>query len=231
MTKYFSPKKIKEKHASPGRIYADMFLYEKLEEIIPQKEIKVLDIGCGSGYVRKIFSELGYKINYTGVDVKKHSDFEKYNQYAITSELIESKIEDFQTDKKFDLVFSICALEHIKDDISAVSKTWKFLKPKGIQIHIVPTFWSLFLYLWHGYRQYTPALLEKMFKEKDFRMYRLGGLFSFFLHLLFITIPEILLGTAKARKFGVYSKLVNISNKLDYFFPILPSFYAVIIKD
>ena len=76
MTKFFSPKKIEKEQASPGRIYSDQFLYEKLKKIIPQsanqKEISILDIGCGSGYVRKIFFNLGYKLFYNGVDIKKH---------------------------------------------------------------------------------------------------------------------------------------------------------------
>ena len=74
----------------------DAFLSEKLEKILPNKNINILDIGCGSGYIRKIFTEIGYNIDYTGLDVKKHIDFDKLN-----GKFVNSKIEDFQTALRF----------------------------------------------------------------------------------------------------------------------------------
>lgn len=215
---------------SPGREYSNKFLSENLSKLLFNKEIKMLDIGCGSGYVREILYNLGYKVFYTGVDIRKHKDFEQFNKYALESDFIQSKIEDFNTSNKYDFVFSISALEHIKDDKLAVSKALQFLKPSGIQIHIVPSYWSLFLYLRHGYRRYTPSRLKKLFKNNNLEIHKLGGFFSFILHFSFITAPEILLGITKMRKLEIYSRLVNIANKLDYFFYIFPSFYVAIIK-
>ena len=185
-----------------------------------EKQIKLLDIGCGSGYIRKIFHDIGYRLYYTGLDIKKHRDFEGFNGYALTSNFVQSKIEDFSTEDKYDIVFSICALEHIEDDFLAVSKSDKFLKEDGLQIHIVPTSWSLFLYLKHGHRRYTKARLEKMFKRKDAKIYRLGGFFSFLLHFFFITVFDVALGFSSPRRSKVYSKLLRVSNKLDYLLPI-----------
>lgn len=215
--------------ASPGRIYADMFLYEKLEEIIPQKEIKILDIGCGSGYIRKIFFELKYKVDYTGVDVKKHSDFEKYNQYTVVSKLIESKIEDFQTEEKFDLVFSLCALEHIENDKLVVAKSNELLKDNGIGIYFVPSKYSFLLYLKHGYRRYNPLRLKKLF-GKNIRIYRLGGLFSFVFHFFLITIPKRIFKTTKIIELKIYPKIIKIVNMLDRILPIFSTIYIVTLN-
>lgn len=228
--KYWRSKKVRKGKGSPSREYAEEFLYENLCNILPDKEIKVLDIGCGSGYVRKIFHDLGYNIIYTGVDIEKHKNFEQFDKYAAKSYFIKTKIEDFNTDNKYNLIFSITALEHIEKDILAIEKNYKFLEKGGTQIHIVPSFWSLFLYLRHGYRRYTKGCLEKMF-GKNFKIYRIGGLFSFFLHLFFITIPEIILKNNKPRQSSIYPKLLNAANGLDYLAPVFSPLYIVISKN
>lgn len=230
-TKYWRPKKIRKAIASPGREYSDDFLYENLRNLFLGKEIKMLDIGCGSGYVRKIFYDLGYILDYSGVDVAKHKDFEEFSKYSSSSNFTKSKIEDFDLKHKYDIIFSISALEHIENDIFAISKVSQFLEPTGVQIHIVPAFWSLFLYLWHGYRQYTPARLKKMFRGKKIEVYRIGGFFSFSLHFFFITIPEIFFRTNKLHDLKIYPKLIKIVNKLDRFIPFFSFTYIIIIKN
>ncbi len=231
MAEYWYPQKIEETSDSPGRAYSNMFLYENLSKLPLEKEIKMLDIGCGSGYIRKIFYDLGYKLFYTGVDVEKHKNFGQFDKYSVKSDFVKTKIEDFNTDNKYNLIFSISALEHIKDDDLAITKARNFLEKKGIQIHIIPSFWSLFLYFLHGYRQYTLARLKKLFFVEKFKTYRIGGFFSFFLHLFFITISEIILKIKKPRESNVYFKLLNIANKLDRLFPIFSSIYIVITKN
>ena len=229
MTKYWHPKNIKQINDSPGREYLNEFLYKNLPNFLSAKEIRILDIGCGSGYIRKIFYDLGYKLFYDGLDVKKHKDFDKFNKYAVESNFIHSEIENFNTEKKYNIILSICALEHIENDITVFPKTCGFLEKNGIQIHIVPSYWSLFLYLRHGYRRYGPVRLKKMFKT-DY-IYRLGGLFSFFLHFFFITIPERIFGSRKPFQSKTYLKLLNIANKLDPLFPVFSSIYVAISKN
>lgn len=229
MIKNWHPREIEEAHDSPGRALANRFLHENLSALLPKKEILMLDIGCGSGYVRKIFHDLGYKLSYAGVDIEKHKNFRQFNQYASVSDFVKIKIEDFNTGNKYDIVFSNCALEHIEDDGLAAVKSSEFLKADGITIHIVPAFWSLFLYLRHGYRRYTIRRLKKMFPER-LDIYKLGGLFSFFLHLFFITIPEVFLRTAKLRQSNIYPALLRIAVRLDQVVSICPSFYIVISK-
>lgn len=229
MTKYWRPKKIRNGTDSPGREYSNEFLYENLRKLLFAKEVKMLDIGCGSGYVRKIFHDLGYKLFYTGLDIKKHKDFDEFNKYAVRSDFVQSKIENFNTENRYNIVFSFCVLEHIEDDNLAVLKSCKFLENNGIQIHIVPTRWSFFLYLRHGHRRYGPDRLKEMFRTDS--IYRLGGLFSFFLHFFFITIPKRILGSGRLFKSRAYSKILNIANKLDSLFPIFPSMYIIITKN
>jgi len=230
MTKFFSPKSAEKGKATPNRIYADRFLYEKLGKIIPKKEISVLDIGCGSGYIRKVFSDLGYKVSYTGVDIKKHKQFDQFDKYVLQSDFVESKIEDFQTEEKFDLVISVSGLEHIENDKLAVSKADRFLKERGVQIHIVPSPWSWFLYLKHGHRRYTPAKLKKLFDNQNLKIYRLGGFFSFFVHFFLITIPKRIFKTVRIIELRIYPKIIKTANILDRILPIFSTIYIVILN-
>jgi SAM-dependent methyltransferase len=230
MIKYWHPKKINKVNDSPSREYSNQFLHENIEFLFPNKEIKILDIGCGSGYVRETFFNLGYKLDYTGIDIYKHKNFDDFNKFSLISNFVKSKIEDFNTIDKYDLIFSICALEHVKDDDLAFLKVRGFLKEKGIEIHIIPTKWSLFLYLRHGYRRYSPARLKKLFKGGNFEIYRLGGLFSFLLHFFFITIPKRIFQSNLLLGSRLYPKLLVIANKLDPLFPVFPSFYVVVNK-
>jgi len=164
-SKYWHFKKLGDGKSSPGRKILNQFLFQELSNIIPIGEIDMLDLGCGSGYFRNILADLGYRGCYTGIDIYKHKDFDNNGIYLFKSIFIESKIESFETRKKFDLVLSNTALEHIENDAFAISKCASFLKPGGSQLHIIPSFWSLFLYLWHGYRQYNPKRIKSLFKQ------------------------------------------------------------------
>ena len=229
-TKHWHPKKVEGGNDSPGVQHLNQFLFQELPKIIPMGKIDMLDVGCGSGYVRKILADAGYKGCYTGVDIYKNKDFDRNETHAFKSIFIESKIEDLETDKKFDLVLSVTSLEHIENDALAVRKCDYFLKPEASQIHILPTFWLLFSHLWHGYRQYSPQNIKSLFNQKQYKVYSLGGLFSFFLHVSFIMVPLILFKTHQPRDSSLYSKLVGISNKLDKVLPICSTLCVVVAK-
>ncbi|MBW1933120.1 MAG: hypothetical protein JRI56_08930 [Deltaproteobacteria bacterium] len=163
-----------------------------------------------------------------GVDIYKHIDFDNYT-LNFESNLIESRIEDFEIDKKFDLILSITSLEHIENDVLTVCKCDDILKTGGIQIYVIPSFWSLFIHLWHGYRQYNPKRIKILFNEKKYKVYRLGGIFSFFLILLFISIPNLLFSRILQHS-SVYPKLIEKCNRLDKSLPFCSHLYVVVVK-
>ncbi len=215
---------------SPGRQYIDAFLQYELPKIMSIGEVRVLDIGCGSGYFRSILAKVGYSGTYTGLDVTKDRRYSNDVDNVFISKFIEKKIEDFYSSERYDLVVSNTALEHVCDDIVAVKKSTQLTKKRGMQVHIVPAFSSLFLYLWHGYRQYTPRRIKKLFKGQKYVVHRLGGVFSFALHLFWITVPERLFGNIKPRQMVAYPKMVETARKFDKFLPFGSSMYIIIVS-
>lgn len=215
---------------SVGRQYINAFLNQELAKLTKSKALTVLDVGCGSGYVRDMLVELGYVGEYTGLDVVRDTRYKESNSPFVSSlELI--KIEECKTEKRFDLVISNTALEHIEDDVAAVRKCAEFTAPHGVQIHIVPAFCSLFAYLLHGYRQYTPKRIDLLFSGQENTVWKLGGFASFILQIFWCTIPERLTGSDRMRRTSLYRLLVRTARRLDRVLPFCSLLYAVVVTE
>lgn len=120
-------------------------------------------------------------------------------------------------------LFSFSALEHIGNDQTLIERLSACVGRGGAQMHIVPAAAGLFVYLLHGYRQYTPAGLSNRFGA-DARFIRLGGAGTFVVHLLAITLPENILGLRFRKAFpSVYARLVLAGFALDRLLPIWPT--------
>lgn len=220
---FWHPATVATSDASPSRKMIDAFLETELPKLLPQKSLSVFDIGCGTGYIYQRLTAMGYDLNYTGLDVYKRTKFDGNVPHG---RFVLSKIEDFQASTTYDLVISNTCLEHVEDDSSAVRKAFTL---GNTQVHILPTFWSLFIYLWHGYRQYSPTSLQTLFGEQG-QIYRLGGAFSFLLHFFFVTIPERIRMPFLLRRNRVYSWLCRVANTLDALLPFLSVMYVVVIR-
>lgn len=214
---------------SPGRIYVDSYLREALPKLVLPGKIRVLDIGCGTGYVQETLAELGYTGEYVGLDVVHEEGFKQHTE-ALNASFVEGRIEDYVPEAPFDLVLSNTTLEHVEDDRKAALVAGRVLVEDGVGVHIVPSYWSLFLYLWHGYRQYTPKMLKKAFAGQSATLVGLGGFGSFCLHLFLITIPERVFGVRSLRNSTLYPKLVSVAFALDRYIPACRALTAVIVR-
>lgn len=214
---------------TPGRVLINKFVINELPRFVQTKSIKVLDIGCGSGYMRGLLSQAGYSGKYLGIDV---ADYFSKEQTGFDSSFIQTKIEDFHPREKYDLVISNTAFEHIENDALASQRSKEAVAPGGVEVHIVPSFWSLFCYLFHGYRQYSPRRLKRIFgNRQDWRVYSLGGLASSLFHFIFITLGERILKGKRPRDGAWYQKGRLIALKLDRYLPLCPLIYVVISRD
>lgn len=113
---------------------------EKVHEWCTKNNLSILDIGCGTGSAAKrVFKILDYKgisYRYTGVDPYK-DQLEGFNETLAEKKsikLITSKIEDFEIDKKYDLVLIVHALYYVDDIEQLLKKIYPYSK-KMIIVH------------------------------------------------------------------------------------------------
>ena len=99
------------------------------------EKLEILDIGCGGGLISESLSKLG--ANVTGIDFVK-DNIEIAKQHAKKNNLnikyLHSDIENFSTNKKYDVIILFEILEHLTDWKKSLLKVSKILKNKGLII-------------------------------------------------------------------------------------------------
>jgi len=106
-----------------------------------EKNIKILEIGAGDGFMAKKIHEQGYEI--TSID-----QIPKYPQYYPVIIGNATKL-DFESEK-FDVIFSSQVIAHVNEIEVFFAECKRVLKKDGLMIHIVPsTSWSIVTNFWH----------------------------------------------------------------------------------
>ncbi len=217
-------------NSSPSRLLTELHFRLCLPTLLPIGKIRVLDIGCGSGRLCSILAELGYSGEYVGLDIQNRFSSEVVPGFMRRFVLGDAH-EFFEQDSSFDLIVSISALEHIPAESSLVDRLSALLTQGGVEMNYVPSGWGLFVYLWHGYRQYPINYISKIFGYKGVSVIALGGFFSFLLHFVVITVGELLLRLPVRKAVPrVYQLLLEVSIKCDRYLSIFPTIFVVIRK-
>jgi SAM-dependent methyltransferase len=171
---------------SPGRRVCDIFWSTIPVELIIEKlvNVNILEVGCGKGvyasFINRIFKD---KINsYTGIDINKFQEWESFDKKKFY--FFKGDANDFSSylDGK-NLIITQSALEHFPNDLQYFKQLEKFVSSTNkpiIQIHMVPSHTGLWLYLLHGFRQYTVFRLSritKLFSDNSTikKLFFLGG--------------------------------------------------------
>jgi 2-polyprenyl-3-methyl-5-hydroxy-6-metoxy-1,4-benzoquinol methylase len=100
-----------------------------------KSKIKILDIGCGNGYLLSLFKKNKYKYCY-GIEPSKLCSVFAKKKYKIR--IIPKTLSEFRSKDKYDLIIFGSVLEHIKDLNKNILKVKKLLKDKGIIFISVP---------------------------------------------------------------------------------------------
>jgi len=214
---------------SPLRVLSEAFLVLELPAIIGKTNISVLDIGCGSGRSLNLLVQAGFKGRYVGLDIEDRFAPSNEGKNAFDVSFTCQDVHLGLPEGPFDLILSNSALEHIPDDEGLAQKFNAALSNEGVQVHIVPAPAGLFTYLWHGYRQFSLTTIGQRFDGVNPKLYQLGGLFSFLIHLVLITVPEILLRVSLRNTAQIfYQMCLRSALRFDHLAPILATGYVIV---
>jgi SAM-dependent methyltransferase len=216
---------------SPSRLLAEAALAEELPRLLSRPlsqngPIEVIEIGCGTGAMATRLARLGFRGRYTGIDIADRFAPRANDAFAVTFRLIDA--HDFAPSVPADLVISVSTLEHIDRDEVLLARTRAWLKPGGVEVHVVPAGAALIAYLWHGYRQYSIAALRRRFGP-DARIVALGGLGTLLVHVIVITLPELVFRTSLRKSMPrFYGRALRAGIALDRLVPVGATAHLVI---
>lgn len=176
---------------SPSRLMMHAFFEWAAREFArsrPNRPIRVLDIGCGTGSVTMDhLTRAGLRGAYVGLDVARHAKWsdEPRGGFTPIHVLGSAETSDLARMGPFDLVMSSTALEHIERPDVALANASAACAPDAWHIHFVPGEASLPLYGPHGWRYFSPRCLRSLFPHGE--IYRFGGVASDWVHEHFVT--------------------------------------------
>ncbi len=157
------------------------------------KKIKILDVGCGTGYLTKQLEQFGEVV---GVDSSP-----KALRYATKRGINVTKASIQKLPFKnssFDLIVSIDVLYHksIKNDYQALKEIYRILKPNGLFLIKLPAFNILYGnhdLMVHAKKRYNKKDLELLFKISKMKPLKITylGTFLFFPVLIKTLIEKL----------------------------------------
>lgn len=148
------------------------------KQVVPRQKdnIRILDIGSGTGYFLNAAKEKGYTV--TGIEKDTNA-----REYAISTFGLDIKDEQSLWDienESYDVITLWHVLEHMENLNEVVAKIKSILKPDGIMILALPNhnshdakkyegYWAAYdvpRHLWH----FTPQTVEKMLSKHQFNI-------------------------------------------------------------
>lgn len=122
------------------RAILESFLKSIVEKFrIPHSELRILDVGCGTGANLEMLSQFG---SAEGVDVSDEAlEFCRRKGLAVQKGLAE---ELPFADESFDITTALDVVEHLDDDIAGLKEMHRVTKTGGYSLIFVPAF----MWLW-----------------------------------------------------------------------------------
>lgn len=140
-------------------------VFDLLRKYKITKGSKILDFGCGSGFLVGELQKRGY--DAFGVDSSE--DAIKFRKGINNLSVKKGESLNF-SDSSFDLVVALDVIEHIKHDDHAVKGIERILKPGGIIIITVPAYqwmWGVQDEIAKHFRRYTVSSFSQVIRAKS----------------------------------------------------------------
>ena len=116
--------------------WLDKQFFKKIIKQILNNEINVLDVGGGTGWILNSIKKIDNRIHFTqivDIDEKAKTTAEK-NGHAY----FKGTIEDFSSDKQFQIILLLNLIEHVADPLVVLQKMQSLLSPGGIVVIKTP---------------------------------------------------------------------------------------------
>jgi len=208
---------------------ADLFNKWMYDQFRHQLKSEILEIGSGIGNISKLVIEEDHFITLSDYNeeycekLKKQFTGNKNVREIIRIDLLHPDFENryFSYKEKFDSIFLLNVIEHIKDDLLAVKNCNYLLKPGGHLILLAPAFswlYSSFDKQLGHYRRYSLKSLSSLLEKNNFNLLSssyfnfagIGGwlIFGKLLHQKMLSKGEM----------SAFNKIVPIAKVIDKLF-------------
>ncbi len=132
----------------------DRRMFRRLLRAVPGERLRVLDVGGGAGWQLATVRDADPRVAFTQVvDIDPGAEAQaQRNGHAY----FRGRIEDFETDERFEAVLVLNLIEHVQDPIALLRKLRGLLAPGGVVLVKTPNYRSLDARLfrhanWGGY--------------------------------------------------------------------------------
>ena len=105
---------------------------EKLLELVPQKPMKILDIGCGTGELTNQLAQLGHTV--TGIDQSANMIEQAQRAFPAAKFVKQDILTVDSFEETYDIIFSNAAFHWILDHERLVGNIGQLLRPNGLLI-------------------------------------------------------------------------------------------------
>jgi len=184
------------------------------KQINNHKNLKILDVGCGSGGTSTAFLQFG---QVTGTDFSFLAL--KFARNRGLTNVVRSSVTSMPfSSEKFDIITVLDVIEHVQEDSQVLNEIRRMLKPKGIVVVTVPAF----QFLWSEHdvasmhvRRYNNSTITKVLNKSQFKIIRISY-FVFFL-FPFVAIYR-LLAKRKTKKLNPKCDFVKFPKPINNLF-------------
>lgn len=108
------------------------WIIERLKKNLPTEHPKVLDVGCGAGFLSNAMAKQGFQV--TGVDLSQES-LNVAHRHDTTGSVHYKAADAYHLpfpDATFDAVTAMDFLEHVEDPKRVIAEISRVLKPQGL---------------------------------------------------------------------------------------------------
>jgi 2-polyprenyl-3-methyl-5-hydroxy-6-metoxy-1,4-benzoquinol methylase len=112
------------------KTWLDKRYFRPLLKKVPGDSLSALDVGGGAGWELNVLKQADKRISYTQV-VDLDTDAEKLAN-ANGHQYFCGRIEDFTSEKKFDVILMLNLIEHVANPLAVLEQARTLLSPSGI---------------------------------------------------------------------------------------------------